>query len=180
MQVSDEWWHFVRSFGLRVSRTDEDFGGYDLQTRSVEGSDRHGKPCDLYGTVRRRRLTVPQDICYNIRYPDRIARTQEYPWVHRQLAAYHSYYPKSRESRWILLQPSDAVEQEIRNVLSQSCLEQCDKGLSCQWLIHSVILKLTGSNWRGYLNHLEQEVVSFVCLDLTLLRHGSKISCFAE
>lgn len=121
----------------------------------------------VYATASQTNLSVPSangtekihlELCYNIRYPEQVGRDSEYSWVLRHMAVYHNYSPETSSSKWIVLQPSRPIESKLESIL------QGAGGLDCTAMVNLMILTSTEANWRAYINHLESEINSFVCL----------------
>ncbi|KAF3915121.1 hypothetical protein ABW20_dc0101511 [Dactylellina cionopaga] len=139
---------FVRAFGFKCLNSDEDFGGYDRHI----GANVAGQ--------------IVHELCYNLRYIEKIDRDGEYPWVFRQVALYHQQnadlIPKI-----ILLQPPKKLADYVMERLeaTTSYIDQ-KKGVTNHvdllFAIDLMALRLAEQNWRPFLNHIEAEYNIYV------------------
>lgn len=82
-------------------------------------------------------------ICYNIRYFERHGRDLEDPWSCRQSAIHHSFWPGSKQSTSVIIQPPETF-----NVITH----YTSHALS----LHARYLTAGLVNWREYLDTFAQ------------------------
>lgn len=93
-----------------------------------------------------------QELCYNLRYPEKNGRIDDPIWSIRHVAAYQQYYHKTGISRWLLVQPSEDMKQTVEDLI------QADGCLTTNPVIpHLAILLSSEKGWRGYINDLQEE-----------------------
>lgn len=103
------------------------------------------------------------EFCYNIWYPETHGRASEYPWVLRQAAVYQRCDLESCVTRWILLQPPSCVEGRLERVLKQFRAAGIEQRRDCPVIVNVMVLMAVESNWRPYINCLEEELGLLVC-----------------
>jgi hypothetical protein len=162
--VSAGFIDFVRGFGFKSSSTDENFGGYHRRIRNQLNQQNIG-----YGSLKRPSCAFPYtltltlaDLCFNVRYPERVSRDGEYPWVLRHTAVYQSCQMRTSSSTWILLQPSQNVQNKLKSILNDPNPDENATSFDRECMIIFMILSATETNWRWYINYLESEINELV------------------
>jgi len=133
----------IRAFGLRVDDSDTNFQSYFR---------RIGEDWNVPGDGRVRQPDVNIKPCtaefgFNIRYPAKHGREANDPWVIRQLLVYRKHYLASGASSWIFVQ----CPPDLRESILTSAAFSGDA-------VYSAALSFAVSNWREYINHLEEAV----------------------
>ncbi|KAF8855465.1 hypothetical protein BDZ45DRAFT_805004 [Acephala macrosclerotiorum] len=119
--------NIIRSFGRDAS--DEDYSGYFLRTTSTVS-----------------------EVCYNIRYPALHGRPSGPPWSIRHMALYQKYSKETRRSNWILLGPSQAIEQRLEKIFLDELMLDANPVLPIL-----TVLQSSETGWEAYLKSLRKQ-----------------------
>ena len=84
------------------------------------------------------------------------------PWSLRQTGIYQQSYHHAKLSVWVLLQPSKILRTRLLIVLGNKSVQNSPIVEESPMLFHSLVLSLTASNWKSYLDDLDSEVKELV------------------
>jgi hypothetical protein len=105
------------------------------------------------------------EFVYNLRYPEEHGRDLRDPWSMRHTAIYQKYDVEKDTSVWILLQPSKACYQQLRQIFLSDKFGSLQKHRKHFW--HMLFMWSFEQNWRDYINFLEKDLTTLVGLGLS-------------
>lgn len=91
------------------------------------------------------------ELGYNIKYVEKHGRKLADPYSLRETGVYQKWDPACRRGDWIFMQPSES----IKGLLETRFPTTTKKDAEYLFQIHAAILTKASSNWRFYINHLE-------------------------
>ena len=95
------------------------------------------------------------------------------PWTIRQVALFQKIEVKSFESHHICVHLSTAMQGALHHALQRSPNQELE--FISRWeCVHVLLLKTLNSNWRKYINYLDEEVSKIVRKPFTV---GLGASC---
>jgi hypothetical protein len=83
------------------------------------------------------------------------------PWSSRRTGVYQQVTLAGNNSVWILVQPSDAIRECMKNVLSSLNLNRRERDGNPMYL-HVTLLLATVDNWGRYIEYLNTELKDIV------------------
>ncbi|ERF72672.1 hypothetical protein EPUS_09491 [Endocarpon pusillum Z07020] len=133
-QVFTPFWDLVRGFGIKFESKDENIVG--LKSKLSAGRS---------------------ELCYNVRYFEKHNRPgTKAIWSERQVALYHTFDLDDQSSLWIIIQPSKSMELKLQSCVHD--IKDFDLLPSDHLDIHALFVSVLASNWRSYINYLEDQL----------------------
>ena len=108
-----------------------------------------------------RLLTVIPELAYLHHYVEENNRNHGDPWSLRQTGVYQQVEAKGHRSTWIFLKLSGSTRRQIETVVQTGSYGNTDGFTK----LHSCLLLATVDNWGVYIDHLDAQLRSIVCLN---------------
>lgn len=101
-----------------------------------------------------RNLPLPKrgyELGYSIKYVEKHGRKLADPYSLRETGVYQKWDPASRRGEWIFMQPSESIKSFLETRFPRTT----ERDAEFLFQIHTAILIKASSNWRFYINYLE-------------------------
>ncbi|XTI91235.1 hypothetical protein V2W45_1471055 [Cenococcum geophilum] len=141
--VQEEFIEVIRSFRYREAPTEEAFCGHWSWKTSLNRDE----------------------ISYTFKYPERRGRPSGEPWSIRQTAVYQGIDHQSKHSCWILLHPKYKSVAGVRLKDALSMDGRAQELVAQPLQQHIMLISAYFANWRDYMEHYEEELLSIVSLN---------------
>ncbi|OJD36867.1 ankyrin repeat protein [Diplodia corticola] len=138
----------VLTFGEKIAPVEESQCSFFASISSNGASDSTSNRPPPSGS------TCSFEIAYNIKYVARHGRKYpKDPYSVRESGVYQKHTAASQQCTWILLQPSNELEERLQRHMFDPLASNPNGHL----LIHALILLVASEDWREYVNYLEDE-----------------------
>ncbi|OCL06730.1 hypothetical protein AOQ84DRAFT_223520 [Glonium stellatum] len=156
-RVQEGFIEVIRSFRYRECHTEEAFCGHWFSKTSIDHDE----------------------ISYIFKYPERRYKTESEAWSIRQTAVYQAIDHQSKRSCWILLHPEYESKASECLKVALSVDERAAELIAQPLQQHIMLISTYLSNWRGYMEHHEEELLS-ISKDLMGIRFDAPLQATAD